>query len=217
MHGTRQYKYTRRPASNAGGLTCALSGRRLTCGPCPTCRPGIRPANRAATRAAKRAAQCPTPPPTNRREFGPFLGLVGPLFDTAAQHRPTGRPCGPFVGLTCGRAESSRRALSRGPLVAAVTCGPCRPTWTGRATWTGRLTSNDRTRPNAYAQGRTIGKLWPNDSEKSPERFRSNDSVNVPERLFTSNRTNMFQVLFIILCLLVPAFNDWTEKCRNND
>ena len=57
----------------------------------------------------------------------------------------------------------------------------------------------------------------PNDSTKSPERFRSNDSVNTPERLFTSKRTNMLQVLFIIGCLLVPAFNDWTEKCRNNN
>ena len=81
--------------------------------------------------------------------------------------------------------------------------------------------TNGRTPGNTEVWPNGSPKLWPNDrpndSEKSPERFRSNDSVNVPERLFTSNRTNMFQVLFIILCLLVPAFNDWTEKCRNND
>ena len=72
-------------------------------------------------------------------------------------------------------------------------------------------------RPEVWPNGSP--KLWPNerpnDSERSPERFRSNDSVNMPERLFTSNRTNMFQVLFIILCLLVPAFNDWTSECND--
>lgn len=27
----------------------------------------------------------------------------------------------------------------------------------------------------------------------------------------------MVQILFIIGCLLVPALNDWTTKCRTNE
>lgn len=75
----------------------------------------------------------------------------------------------------------------------------------------GQLQQSARTDAEIHPNG------WPNDSAKVVERFRSNDSVTTPERLFTSKRTNMLQVLFIIGCLLVPAFNDWTEKCRKNN
>lgn len=236
MHGTTTHKYTRRPTSHAGGLTCILSGRRPTCGPCLTCGRLIGIELDHATRAANRAAQGIDKAAADTAKYGLFSGLYWPIFKPTTSGQFGGRLSGPFVGLTCGRRASSRRALPCGPLVAALL--DTRPAQVLDAAilssvkphlsalsylWTA-LTSGDAARDvsqQGRASGRTIGKLWPNDhpndSTKSPERFRSNDSVNTPERLFTSKRTNMLQVLFIIGCLLVPAFNDWTEKCSEQN